>query len=58
MNYNKALSQYNTTLKYFASNRTFDTSLLALYDDMVEEDCDIEHRKLYGRTSTGHSALL
>ena len=49
MNYNKALSQRNTTLKYFASNRTFDASLLALYDDiMVEEGTVIfEHRKSF-----------
>lgn len=36
--YNKALSQRNTTLKYFASNRTFDASLLELYDDILVEE--------------------
>ena len=47
MNYNKALS-HNTTLKYFASNRTFDASLLALYDIMVEEGTVIfEHQKSF-----------
>lgn len=37
MHYNRALTQRNTTLKYFASNRTFDASLLELYDDQLQE---------------------
>jgi len=49
LEYNKALSQRNTTLKYFASNRTFDASLLELYDDiMVEKGTLIyKHRKRF-----------
>jgi len=35
MQYNRALSQRNTTLKYFASNRTFDAEMIALYDDQL-----------------------
>jgi DNA replication and repair protein RecF len=35
MTYNKALTQRNTTLKYFASNRVFDRDMLSLYDDQL-----------------------
>lgn len=47
--YNKALAQRNTTLKYFASNRTFDQALLSLYDEiLVEEGTKIyEERKRF-----------
>ncbi|MEY2963972.1 MAG: replication and repair protein RecF [Bacteroidota bacterium] len=37
MAYNRALAQRNTTLKYFASNRTFDAEMLQLYDDQLVE---------------------
>jgi len=46
INYNKALGQRNTTLKYFASNRTFDASLLELYDDiLVKEGAEIYSKR-------------
>ncbi len=35
--YNRALSQRNTTLKYFAKNRTFDAEMLGLYNDQLVE---------------------
>jgi len=35
MNYNRALTQRNTTLKYFASNRTYDAEMIALYDEQL-----------------------
>lgn len=41
MSYNRALAQRNTTLKYFASNRTFDMEMLRLYDDQLVEYAEI-----------------
>lgn len=37
MKYNRALSQRNTTLKYFASNRTFDAEMIAVYNEQLAE---------------------
>jgi DNA replication and repair protein RecF len=49
LHYNRALAQRNTTLKYFASNRTFDASLLELYDSQLEEYGAViyEHRQAF-----------
>lgn len=35
--YNKAVSQRNALLKYFAQNRTFDSDSLAMYDEQLDE---------------------
>ncbi len=35
VNYNKVLSQRNSLLKYFASNRTFDEVSLSIYDEQL-----------------------
>lgn len=37
MAYNRALTQRNTTLKYFASNRTYDGEMIDLYDQQLIE---------------------
>ncbi|SHJ40635.1 DNA replication/repair protein RecF [Pseudozobellia thermophila] len=36
MRYNKVLAQRNSLLKYFAVNRTFDSTTLAVYNDQLE----------------------
>lgn len=40
MGYQRALQQRNTLLKYFASNRTFDPEMLAVYNDQLVEHAD------------------
>lgn len=49
MGYNKALTQRNTTLKYFASNRTFDGDMLDLYNEQLIIHSEVIHngRKEY-----------
>ncbi len=46
MKYNRALTQRNTTLKYFASNRTYDPEMIDLYDQQLCEHSAViyEHR--------------
>lgn len=39
--YNRALSQRNALLKYFAANRTFDESMLDLYNDQLVSNSKI-----------------
>jgi DNA replication and repair protein RecF len=39
--YNRALSQRNALLKYFAANRTFDQSMLDLYNDQLVSNSKI-----------------
>jgi DNA replication and repair protein RecF len=41
--YNRALAQRNALLKYFAANRTFDASMLELYDDQLCQWAPIIH---------------
>ena len=41
--YNRALSQRNALLKYFAANRTFDADTLTLYDDQLCEYAPLIH---------------
>jgi DNA replication and repair protein RecF len=43
MQYNRALTQRNTTLKYFASNRRYDPEMIALYDEQLIEYSSIIH---------------
>ena len=41
MTYNRALSQRNALLKYFAANRTFDESMIVLYDEQLSINSEI-----------------
>jgi DNA replication and repair protein RecF len=41
--YNRALSQRNVLLKYFAANRTFDASMLELYDSQLCQWAPVIH---------------
>ena len=49
MAYNRALTQRNTTLKYFASNRTYDAEMIGLYNDQLAQNAAIifEARKSF-----------
>ena len=49
MAYNRALTQRNTTLKYFASNRTYDAEMIGLYNDQLAHNAAIifEARKAF-----------
>ena len=41
MAYNRALTQRNTTLKYFASNRTYDAEMIGLYNEQLAHNATI-----------------
>jgi len=41
MAYNRALTQRNTTLKYFASNRTYDAEMIGLYNEQLTHNASI-----------------
>ena len=47
--YNRALTQRNTTLKYFASNRTYDAEMIGLYNEQLALNATIifEARKAF-----------
>jgi DNA replication and repair protein RecF len=49
MAYNRALTQRNTTLKYFASNRTYDAEMIGLYNEQLAHNASIifEARKAF-----------
>lgn len=49
MAYNRALTQRNTTLKYFASNRTYDEEMIGLYNEQLAHNATIifEARKAF-----------
>lgn len=49
MAYNRALTQRNTTLKYFASNRTYDAEMIGLYNEQLAHNATIifEARKAF-----------
>jgi len=49
MAYNRALTQRNTTLKYFASNRTYDGEMIGLYNEQLAHNASIifEARKAF-----------
>jgi DNA replication and repair protein RecF len=49
MAYNRALTQRNTTLKYFASNRTYDAEMIGLYNEQLAHNATIifEARKSF-----------
>jgi|TARA_B110001452_G_scaffold196629_1_gene166638 DNA replication and repair protein RecF len=49
MAYNRALTQRNTTLKYFASNRTYDAEMIGLYNEQLALNATIifEARKAF-----------
>ncbi len=49
MAYNRALTQRNTTLKYFASNRTYDAEMIGLYNEQLAHNAAIifEARKAF-----------
>ena len=49
MAYNRALTQRNTTLKYFASNRTYDAEMIGLYNEQLAHSASIifEARKAF-----------
>ena len=49
MAYNRALTQRNTTLKYFASNRTYDAEMIGLYNEQLVHSASIifEARKAF-----------
>ncbi|NVK05383.1 MAG: DNA replication/repair protein RecF [Flavobacteriia bacterium] len=46
LNYNKALTQRNSLLKYFAKNNTFDSDQLSIYDEqLIERGTRIHDRR-------------
>ena len=49
MAYNRALTQRNTTLKYFASNRTYDAEMIGLYNEQLAHNAALifEARKAF-----------
>ena len=49
MAYNRALTQRNTTLKYFASNRTYDAEMIGLYNEQLAHNASVifEARKAF-----------
>ena len=49
MAYNRALTQRNTTLKYFASSRTYDAEMIGLYNEQLTHNASIifEARKAF-----------
>ena len=54
MAYNRALTQRNTTLKYFASNRTYDAEMIGLYNEQLAHNATI----IFGARKAFASELL